>query len=55
MKVKTQNWCWIRLKVVSTTILLVCFLSLKESTYGTRKNDFYFTSEALYVLEEIKV
>ena len=29
-------------KVVFTTILLVCFLSLLESTCETRKNVFYF-------------
>ena len=42
------------LKVVSTTFLLVCFLSLNESTCQTRKNVFYFTSKALFVLEKIK-
>ena len=35
-------------------ILQVCFLSLKESTCETRKNVFYFTSRALFVLEKIK-
>ena len=29
--------------------LLVCFLSLKESTYETRKNVFYYNSKALFV------
>ena len=38
------------LKVVSTTFLQVCFLNLKESTCETRKNVFYFTSIALFVL-----
>ena len=42
------------LKVVSTTFLLVCFLSLNESTCRTRTNVFYFTSKALFVLEKIK-
>ena len=42
------------LKVVSATFLLVCFVCLKESTCETRKNDFYFTSKALFVLEIIK-
>ena len=42
------------LKVVSTTFLLVCFLSINESTCQTRKNAFYFTSKALFVLEKIK-
>ena len=40
-------------KVVSTTLLLVCFLCLKESTCETR-NVFYFTLKALFVLEIIK-
>ena len=42
------------LKVVSATLLLVYFLSLKDSTSETRKNVFYFTSKALFVLEIIK-
>ena len=42
------------LKVVSATFLIVCFLSVKESTYETRKNVFYFTSKAVFVLEKIK-
>ena len=42
------------LKVVSATFLLVCFVSLKESTCETRKNVFYFISKALFVLEIIK-
>ena len=40
--------------VVSATFVLVCFLSLNESTCQTRKNGFYFTSKALFVLEKIK-
>ena len=47
---KTQS-----LKVVSCKLLLVCFFSLKEHTYETRKNIIYFTSKALFVLEKIKV
>ena len=43
------------LKVASATFLLVCFLSLKESTFETSKNVFYFASKAFYVLEKIKV
>ena len=43
-----------RLKVVPATFLLVCFISLNESTCQTRKNIFYFTSKALFVLEKIK-
>ena len=35
-------------------ILLVCFISLNGSTCQTKKNDFYFTSKALFVLEKIK-
>ena len=42
------------LKVVSATFVLVCFLSLNESTFQTRKNVFYFTSKALFILEKIK-
>ena len=42
------------LKVVSATLLLVCFLSLNESTCQTRENVFYFISKALFVLEKIK-
>ena len=42
------------LKVVFTTFLLVCFVYLKESTFETRKNAFYFTSKALLALEIIK-
>ena len=43
------------LKVVSATFLLVCFVSLKERNCETRKNVFYFTSKALFVLEIIKL
>ena len=42
------------LKVVSATFLLVCLLNLTESICHTRKNVFYFTSKALFVLEKIK-
>ena len=42
------------LKVVSATFLLVCFLSLNESTCQTRKNVFCFALKALFVLEKIK-
>ena len=42
----------VSLKVVSATFLLVCFLNLKNSTYETRKNIFYFTSKALFVLKK---
>ena len=41
----------LQLKVVSAIFLLVCFVSLKERTCETRKNAFYFTSKALFVLE----
>ena len=41
-------------KVVSTTFLLGGFTCLKESTCETRKNVFYFTSKAFFVLEIIK-
>ena len=39
---------------VSTTFLLVCFLSLNKSTCQTRKNVICFTLKALFVLEKIK-
>ena len=42
------------LKVVSAIFLIVCFVCLKESNCGARKNVFYFTSKALFVLEIIK-
>ena len=42
------------LKVVSTIFLQACFLSPKETTCETRKNVFYFTSKALFVLKKIK-
>ena len=42
------------LKVVAATFLLVCFVCLKENTFETKKNAFYFTSKALVVLEIIK-
>ena len=43
------------LKVVSATFLQVCFSSTNESSRQTRKNVFYFTSKALFVLEKIKL
>ena len=39
------------LKAVSATFFLVCFVSLKDSTCETRKNVFYFTLKALFILE----
>ena len=45
--------CHLILKIVSVS-LLVCFVCLKESTRETRKNIFYFTSKAFFVLEIIK-
>ena len=42
------------LKVVPATFLLICFVCLKESTCETRKNVFYSTSKAFFVLEIIK-
>ena len=50
----TMRMMWMFLKVVSATFLLVCFVSLKEGTCETKKNVFYFTSKALFVLEIIK-
>ena len=43
----------VHLKAVSTTFVLVCFLSLNESTRHSRKI-FYFTSKALFFLEKIQ-
>ena len=45
----------IALKVVSATFLEVCFVFLKESTFETRKNAFYFTGRALFILKIIKI
>ena len=42
------------LNVVSVIFLLVCFISLKETTCDTRKKVLYFTSKFLFVLEIIK-
>ena len=39
------------LQVVSATFLLVCFVCLKKSTCETKKDVFYFTLKALFVLE----
>ena len=39
------------LKVVSATFLLVCFLSLKESSCETRKNVSYFTGLVVKALD----
>ena len=36
------------------TFSLVCFVSLKESTWEARRNVFYFTSKALFILEIIR-
>ena len=38
----------------SATFLLVCFAWLKEDDFGARKNVFYFTSKALFILEVIR-
>ena len=43
-----------QLKVVSATFVLVCFLSLNESTSQTKKKKIYFTSKVLFILEKIK-
>ena len=42
------------LKGMSTTFLLVFFVSQKDSLCGTKKNSFYFTLRALFVPEIIK-
>ena len=59
----TQPIKWNRLRILWLVksfkgcvhyICAVCFLSLNESTCQTRKNVFYFTSKALFVLKKIK-
>ena len=54
LHVKIDTNLSICVKLVSATFVLVYFLSLNKSTCQIRKNDFYFTSEALFVLEKIK-
>ena len=49
----TWNYLQDKLKVVSTTFLLVCFVCLKESTSERRENVFYVTLKALFILEII--
>ena len=46
-----KNYHDLYIKVVSATFLLVCFECLSESTCDTKKNVFYFTLKALFVLE----
>ena len=43
------------LKVVSATCLVVCFLSLKESTCETWKNVFYFTPLSFFRSRENQI
>ena len=45
---------WLVVKGCVHSIFASFFLSLNESTCQTRKNVFYFTSKALFVLEKIK-
>lgn len=40
-----------KLKVISNMFFLFYFLSLKKGTFKTRKNNVYFTSKILVVLE----
>ena len=47
------NYIYCFLKVVSAIFLLIYFVYLKQNSLGTRKNVFYFTSKALFVLEII--
>ena len=42
------------LKVMSDIFLRFCFVSLQDSTSKTRKDVFYFSSEALFALEIFK-
>ena len=44
----------IPLKIMSATFLLVCLARIKEKIYETRKNVFYFTLKAFFVLEIIE-
>ena len=55
-KIKAYKRCLliVDLKVVSATFMLVYFLNLNESPCQTRKNAFYFTSKALFILKKIK-
>ena len=48
--IPTLDW----LKAVSTTFLLVCFFSLKESTYEVTRNVFlfHFTSKGSFCFQE---
>ena len=39
---------------MSDIFLLFCFVSLQDSTSETRKDVFYFPSEALFALEIFK-
>ena len=49
------NWDgWDIFKGCFCYIFASLFLSLNESTCQTRKNIFYFTSKALFVLKEMK-
>ena len=43
-----------KLKVVSATFYLVCFVCLKDSICETRKNVSYFTSIVLFILKLTK-
>ena len=53
-EIKYRLCLFLYLKVVSTTFFLVCFVYFKESTCETKKNVFYFTLKAPFVLEIIK-
>ena len=50
----STNQLMLLLKFVSATFLLVCYLCLRVNTCETRKNVFYFTLKALFVLEIIR-
>ena len=50
----THTYTHTHRSVVTNTFLLVCLLSVKESTCETRKNAFYFSSKALFVLKKVK-
>ena len=49
-----KKQCQAELKGCVRYIFASSFLSLSETTCQTKKNVFYFTSKALFVLEKIK-
>ena len=62
MKANFDSTFWTNIRCITSIIfegcvhytLLICFVCLKESTCETKKNVFYFTSKALFVLDITK-